>query len=78
MEHVWWVLIKDKKHGPMVIQDVLALLENNRSEACVWREGYKEWRIPDNVPEITVREILSELCALLSTRDDNERSSNVG
>lgn len=78
MEHSWWVVARNEMRGPLVLEDVLALLEDDRSEACIWREGYTEWRVPDDVPEVTVREILRELCAFFSERENFERTSNFG
>jgi hypothetical protein len=78
VEHLWWVVVCNEMQGPLVLADVLALLEDDRSEARIWREGYTEWRVPEDVPEVTVRQILRELCVFLSVRDNGERTSNFG
>jgi hypothetical protein len=51
----WYVAVSGKARGPVSTETVLAYLKTrSRAEVQVWRDGYDDWRLAKDEPELCV------------------------
>jgi GYF domain 2 len=49
----WYVAVEGQARGPVSTETVLAYLETrNRAEIYVWREGFDDWHLAKDIPEL--------------------------
>src|SRR5690349_19909529 len=59
----WFVFVEGQRHGPVQSERLVAFLESHTAPhdeshpappVYVWREGFAEWRLASDVPELSL------------------------
>src|SRR5882757_7907211 len=59
----WFVFVEGQRHGPVQNERLIAFLESHSAPhdeshpappVYVWREGFAEWRLASDVPELVL------------------------
>jgi hypothetical protein len=49
----WYIIVEGQARGPVSTETVLAYLKTrDRAETYVWREGFDDWGLAKDVPEL--------------------------
>ena len=55
----WFVFTEGQQHGPVAAQHLIAFLEaHSGSPVYVWRDGFADWTLASDVPELAVSPLL--------------------
>src|SRR5215813_8039096 len=68
----WFVFVEGQRHGPVQSERLVAFLESHTAShdashpappVYVWREGFAEWRLASDIPELALPPPLPEVIA---------------
>jgi hypothetical protein len=73
---MWYYRDRNETIGPMSLDNLIAILINlpDVSNVLVWRDGFRQWRTADAVPELLVRLIDVVQCFPISKETNSEVS----